>query len=60
MSSRRLVRFPAFIAIVAAVGVARWLATRPPVLTVQGEVNASAAIYLESARRLRLPSAQGG
>jgi hypothetical protein len=84
---RRLLRLLASIAIVVAIGAALWFATRPPGLTVQGEVNASradvsarvsgrvheltadvgdtlwalvllygtAAIYLESSRRLRLP-----
>jgi HlyD family secretion protein len=43
MTGRRLVRLLASIAIVAAIGVALWFATRPPALTVQGEVNATRA-----------------
>src|SRR6187200_1684132 len=43
MTGRRLVRLLASIAIVAAIGVALWFATRPPALTVQGEVDATRA-----------------
>ena len=43
MTARRLARLLAAIAIVLAVGAALWFATRPPPLTVQGEVNATRA-----------------
>jgi HlyD family secretion protein len=43
MTGRRLVRLLAAIAIVVAVGAGLWFATRPPGLTVQGEVNATRA-----------------
>jgi HlyD family secretion protein len=43
MTGRRLVRVLASIAILVAIGAALWFATRPPGLTVQGEVNATRA-----------------
>jgi HlyD family secretion protein len=43
MTGRRLARLFAAIAIVVAIGAALWVATRPPGLTVQGEVNATRA-----------------
>jgi HlyD family secretion protein len=43
MSGRRLARPLAFVAIVVALGAALWFATRPPPLTVQGEVDAHRA-----------------
>ena len=43
MIARRLARPLAFVAIVAALGAALWFATRPPPLTVQGEVDANRA-----------------
>ena len=43
MAGRRLARLLASIAIVVAIGAALWVATRPPGLTVQGEVNATRA-----------------
>ncbi len=43
MIARRLVRPLAGIAIVLALGAALWFATRPPPLTVQGEVDANRA-----------------
>jgi HlyD family secretion protein len=43
MTARRLARPLAFVAIVVALGVALWFATRPPPLTVQGEVDANRA-----------------
>jgi HlyD family secretion protein len=43
MAGRRLARLFAAIAIVVAIGAALWVATRPPGLTVQGEVNATRA-----------------
>ena len=43
MTARRLARPLAFVAIVVALGAALWFATRPPPLTVQGEVDANRA-----------------
>jgi HlyD family secretion protein len=43
MGGRRFARLLAFIAIVVVLGAAFWFATRPPGLTVQGEVNATRA-----------------
>jgi HlyD family secretion protein len=43
MIARRLARPLAFVAIVVALGAALWFATRPPPLTVQGEVDANRA-----------------
>jgi HlyD family secretion protein len=42
-SARSLVRWLAALAIVVAIGAALWFATRPPPLTVQGEVDATRA-----------------
>jgi hypothetical protein len=43
MTGRRVARLLAAIAVVVAVGAALWFATRPPPLTVQGEVDAHRA-----------------
>ncbi len=43
MTGRRLARLLVAIAVVVVVGAALWFATRPPPLTVQGEVNATRA-----------------
>ncbi len=43
MTGRGLARLLASIAIVVALGAALWFATRPPALTVQGEVDATRA-----------------